>query len=228
MRTRRSAPHIGLPLSRCGAAGGEGGRTQGARVPGSLVFRVQSLFELTNSKPTKLALKAVPSEQPLGVRASGQRTAASVGPAYRCSCPRGGTPAATLPIWRRPARGQCVRVHMHIRMHMHMHMQMHMHMHMLHMHNSCACACCMCMCMCTCACACACAHVHVHVSYLVTGPGCRWHGLGAQPLWQLVQGDLRSLHELLVACFCGSAEGDTRSARKTCGLCNRLLVYLLP
>jgi hypothetical protein len=26
-------------------------------------FRVQSLFELTNSKPTKLALKAVPSEQ---------------------------------------------------------------------------------------------------------------------------------------------------------------------
>jgi hypothetical protein len=90
---------------------------------------------------------------------------------------------------------------MHIRMHMHMHMQMHMHMHMLHMHNSCACACCMCMCMCTCACACACAHVHVHVSYLVTGPGCRWHGLGAQP---------RSLHELLVACFCGSAEGDKK------------------
>ena len=35
--TPRSAPHIGLPLSRCGAAGGEGGRTQGARVPGSLV-----------------------------------------------------------------------------------------------------------------------------------------------------------------------------------------------
>ena len=27
------------------------------------MFRVQSLFELTNSKPTKLALKAVPSEQ---------------------------------------------------------------------------------------------------------------------------------------------------------------------
>jgi len=35
----------------------------GGRVDHAKEFRVQSLFELTNSKPTKLALKAVPSEQ---------------------------------------------------------------------------------------------------------------------------------------------------------------------
>jgi hypothetical protein len=34
--------------------------------------------------------------------------------------------------------------------------------------------------------------------------------LQQHPLWQLVQEDLRSLHELLVACFCGSAEGNKK------------------
>ena len=47
------------------------------RGPGLRVFRVQSLFELTNSKPTKLALKAVPSEQ------RGLRVGSSCGEGWR-------------------------------------------------------------------------------------------------------------------------------------------------